>query len=201
MNQDRLPDIDNGRVAYQQILEKDHSVYSIQWLIIPDRAPQVLTSMELLQLYLGFVERFTLGLVRPLEYKSGISFRLFTTRIALISFDSPVTEQKGSGEKTILPIAGGLLTQPQERSRGQLGFFVEAVPKGSRLTLRLAGYYPLLLGSYRPSPVRKLLYRLTQAYLHKIVTLRFLAMVYRQATGRKLQKGAVRIEVRKGMIT
>lgn len=201
MTPDILPEIDGDRIAYQQILGEDHSVFSIQWLVIPDNPPHGLTSAGLLQLYLGYVERFTLGLIRSKQDATGISFHLAGCRAAIISFSPPQTETSSAGEKTVLRIAGGLLVQPQECSRGQLDFILEPVPAGSRLTLKLSDYCPLLLGSSRPSLVRKWLYRLTQAYLHKIVTVRFIAMVYRNVTGKKLKKGAVRIEVRKGRTT
>jgi len=78
---------------------------------------------------------------------------------------------------------------------------VEAVENGTRATLKLSDYCPLILGSSQPSIWRKWLYRLTQAYLHKIVTVRFLAMVYRKMTGKRLTKDLVKIAVRQGKDT
>jgi hypothetical protein len=78
---------------------------------------------------------------------------------------------------------------------------IETVDSGSRVTVKLSDFCPLILGSNRPSLWRKWLYRLTQAYIHKIVTIRFLAMVYRKVTGEKVQKGVVRLAVRQGINT
>ena len=33
MSPDKLPDIDAEKIACQQILEADHSVFSIQWIV------------------------------------------------------------------------------------------------------------------------------------------------------------------------
>src|SRR6185369_11005637 len=54
MHPDSLPETDNYRVACQQILEKDHSVFSIQWIILPPGSNHGLTSERLLQLYLDY---------------------------------------------------------------------------------------------------------------------------------------------------
>ncbi|GFO57585.1 hypothetical protein GMSM_45920 [Geomonas sp. Red276] len=67
--------------------------------------------------------------------------------------------------------------------------------------MKLSDYCPLLLGSNKPSLWRKWLYRFTQAYIHKIVTVRFLAMVYRSTTGKGVRKGVVNIVVRQGKAT
>jgi hypothetical protein len=198
MNQDRLPEIEIGRVACQQILEKDNSIFSIQWVILPLGIDYELTSGRVLQLYLDYIMHFTLGIIRSVESDNGLEFRLAGSSIAIISFAPPRLENTAEGEKTTLRISGGLLVQPKECDMGQLEFLVEAVESGCRVTLKLSGFRPLLLGSRQPSLWRKWLYRLTQASLHKTVTIRFLAMVYRKITGERLKKGVVRIALRKG---
>jgi len=199
MNSDRLPGTDDDRIAFQQILMEDQSVFSIQTVVIPGSNTADLTSELLLQLYFAYIERFTLGLIRTIRSAAGIEFRLSGSGIAIINFSPPHLERDGAREKTTLRICGGFLVQPQECDKGQLDFMVEPVASGSRVTLRLADFCPLLLGSRQPSIWRKWLYRLTQAYLHKVVTIRFLAMVYRKITGEQVTRGAVRIEVRKGV--
>ncbi len=201
MAPDTIPAIDTDRIACQQILEKDHSVFSIQWIVIPPGIPHGLNSARLLQLYLDYIQRLTFGLFRSVENAAGLEFRLAGSSISLIKFLPPVTAETDNGEKTSLLISGGFLVQPQECNRGQLDFMVETVETGCRVTLKLSDYCPLLLGNSQPSLFRKWLYRLTQAYLHKIVTISFLASVYQKSAGVSLKKGVVRIAVRKGQDT
>lgn len=198
MNSDRLPVTDDDKIAFQQILVEDQSVFSIQTVVIPDSKAADLTSGQLLQLYLEYIERFTLGLIKAVSSATGIEFRLSGTPVSIITFSPPLVEKSGLRQKTTLRISGGFLVQPLECDKGQLDFIVEPVDSGSRVTLKLADFCPLILGSRQPSLWRKWLYRLTQAYLHKVVTIRFLAGVYRKITGEKVARGAVRIEVRKG---
>lgn len=198
---DKLPDIDAEKIACQQILETDHSVFSIQWIVIPDVSPRTVLSADLLQRYLQYIERCTFGIIRPAQTVEGIDLRLATSSLALIQFSTPQQIQRSTGERTILSISGGLLVQQQECDRGQLEFIVEETAAGSRLILKLADYCPLLLGSRQPSLWRKWLYRFTQAYIHKVVTVNFLAMVYRSVTGKSVSRGVVNIVVRKGNTT
>jgi hypothetical protein len=201
MNRDKLPATDIDKIAFQQILEADHSVFSIQTVVIPTDKSSALTADTLLQLYFDYIERFTCGLIRTEENPEGIEFRLTGTTLALIKFAPRVSEESGPTQKTTLRISGGLLVQPEECDRGQLDFMIEAVASGTRATLKLSDYCPLILGSSQPSIWRRWLYRLTQAYLHKMVTVRFLAMVYRKITGTQLTKDLVRIAVRQGKDT
>jgi len=198
---DKLPETDKDRIAFQQILEKDHSVFSIQTVVIPMAGSDVLSAETLLQLYFDYIERFTFGLIRTEESPDGIAFLLTGTRLALIRFSPRITAGSEPARKVTLRISGGLLVQPKECDRGQLDFMVEAVESGTRATLKLSDYCPLLLGSSQPSIWRKWLYRLTQAYLHKIVTVRFLALVYKKITGKRLTKDLIKIAVRDGQDT
>jgi hypothetical protein len=186
------------RVACQQILEKDHSVFSVQRVMLPEEVSGRISSERLLRLYLEYVEQFTLGIIRVAESSDGVEFHLARGGLVLIRFAAPLHEKTGDTDQTTLQIAGGFLVQPLECDRGQLDFIVEKQGAGTRLTLQLADYCPLLLGSSNPSLLRKWLYRLTQAYIHKVVTVRFLRMVYRQLTGRKPPDKTVMIVVRKG---
>lgn len=201
MNRDRLPATAKDKIAFQQILEADHSVFSIQTVVIPTDKSSELSADMLLQLYFDYIERFTCGLIRPAENPDGIEFRLTGTRLSLIKFSPRLSAESGLAGRITLRISGGLLVQPKECDRGQLDFMVEAVADGTRATLKLSDYCPLILGSSQPSIWRRWLYRLTQAYLHKIVTVRFLAMVYKKITGERLTKDLVRIAVRQGKNT
>lgn len=189
---------DYHEIACQQILAEDQSVFSIQWVVVPGVAPLQLSSDWLLDRYLAYIERFTCAVVRPALTENGLEFRLGNSALPLIKFNLPVHADTMHGNSTTLCICGGFLVQPRECDRGQLDFSVEQVAAGVRITLQLSDYCPLLLGSKRPSLWRKWLYRLTQAYLHKIVTVRFLAMIYRQLTGSRPKSRVVKVALRKG---
>lgn len=201
MRRDKLPEIDAEQIACQQILEADHSVFSIQWIVIPGALPQSFSSATLLELYLNYIKRCTAGIIRPVQTAAGVEFRLLAGPLSLMQFLPPRQSRAANLEGTILNIAGGLLVDKHECDRGQLEFIVEQTITGNRLTLKLSDYCPLLLGSRHPSRWRKWLYRFTQAYIHKIVTVNFLARVYRQCTGKRLNRGVVHMVVRTGAAT
>ena len=46
--------------------------------------------------------------------------------------------------------------------------------------------------------MRRLLYQLTQAYFHKVVTVRYLSSLYRELTGVKPRAGVKKVQVREG---
>lgn len=185
-------------IACQQLLADDHSVFSIQWVVVPSAHGAKISSSLLLQLYLGYIRRFTFGLVRPHTGENGIEFRLGCTSLDLIKFSSPRQVATESGEMTVLQIGGGILVQAKQCDRGELEFRVERTGEGIKLTLQLSDYCPLLLGSTAPSLWRKWLYRLTQAYLHKVVTVRFLAMVFRSLEGYRPGIRVVKASLREG---
>lgn len=200
MNSDKLPDINPGEIACQQILTPDHSVFSIQWIVVPEASPQTFPSASLLQRYLRYIERCTLGVVAPVQTTDGIEFRLFASFLPLIKFLPPRQIMSPAGERTILNISGGVLVQ-QEYARGQIEFIVEETAAGCRVILKLSDYCPLLLGGSPPTLWRKWLYRFTQGLIHKAVTVKFLTMVYRNLTGRAVSGRVVRIAVRNGRDT
>jgi hypothetical protein len=183
--------IPNGRICHmgthrsyqeivcQQVLVEDSSVFSTQWSIFPGDIASGLTSRSLLNRYLSYIQRTTLSIIRPIMSETGIDFRLLTTRLSLISFLTPSEE----GAAVVMRICGGLLVQKHNCDRGELRFMVEPVPDGIRLTLQLSDYCPLILGSASPSKARYWLYRLTQAAIHRLVTVRFLVLLYRDLAG------------------
>lgn len=189
---------DFHEIACQQVLAEDHSVFSIQWVVLPATVPAQVTAAALLQDYLDYIRRFTLGIVRPVMGGDGLEFRLGSSSIPLIQFNSPKHEVGEGGSRTTLHICGGVLVQPGECDRGELEFIVERVADGTRITLQLSDFCPLLLGSRRPSPWRKWLYRLTQAYIHKVVTIRFLAMIYCRLSGSRPKTRVVKVVLRTG---
>ncbi len=170
-------------IACQQVLMEDASVFSVQSMTISGRLATGITPDLLFDRYLAYIRRFTLSLIRPEVMTEGVEFRLLGLSVSLINFTTPVRRTEERGSSLSLGICGGVLVQPGQCDRGDLSFLVEEVGGGVRLALRLADFCPLLLGSATPSPIRKFLYRFTQAYIHKVVTVRFLARLYRELAG------------------
>lgn len=185
-------------IACQQILLEDSSVFSVQWTTLPHRLAAGVTPDWLLERYLASIRRFTLTLIRPCRTADGIEFRLAGTARSLISFTAPHRSRETARESLSLAICGGILVQSGQRRRGELAFTVAADGDGVRLTLCLSDYCPLILGSASPSPLRKALYRFTQASIHQVVTIRFLARVHRELAGGKGCIRVVRARVREG---
>lgn len=187
-------------VACQQILQEDNSVFSIQWTDLPGNlAP--LSGHDLLQRYLVDIARQTAKLVRPLRSEQGITLML-AGKLPLIRFLPPEQVDTPEGSGLALRICGGWLVQPSQCERGELLLLTADLPDGGqRITLRLAEYCPLLLGSPRPSWLRRTLYRLTQAAIHRLVTVRFLARLYRERAASDACVRTVQVSVRKGRQT
>lgn len=176
---------------------EDNSVFSIQWTDLPLELAGGMTPQRLLEAYLNAIRRMTCGLIQPKVASDGISFRLLG-RLPLLCFLRPEPE----GDWLALRICGGLLVQRDQCDRGELAFSCQPLPDGQiRVTLRLSDYCPLLLGSQRPSFVRRWLYRLTQASLHRLVTVRFLARLYRELGGTAKKVQTVQVQVQQGRNT
>lgn len=176
---------------------EDNSVFSIQWTDLPLELATGMTPHRLLEAYLEAIRRMTWGLIQPQVADDGITF-LLLGRWPLLCFLKPESEK----DWLALRICGGLLVQRDQCDRGELAFNCQSLPKGFvRVTLRLSDYCPLLLGSQRPSVVRRWLYRLTQASLHRLVTIRFLARLYRQLGGMAKRVQTVQVQVQQGRNT
>jgi len=198
MNKSR---VEYYEIACQQILEEDYSVFSIQWVVIPESYGQDFTPGELIRLYLAYIRFFTYPFVTPEVTPDGIEFRLLRTSHSMLKFDAPQHTGTPHGKKATLRISGGFLVQQGQCDRGELDFIVEQVADGTKLTLQLSDYCPLLLGSLKPSLWRKWLYRLTQAYIHKVVTVRFLSRVHKKIVGYNAPVKVVRAKLRSGVNT
>jgi hypothetical protein len=185
---------DNLEIACQQVLVEDSSVFSVQWSVFPTEIAAGLTPRHLLDRYLAYLRRTTLSVIRPTESATGVEFRLLASRLNLISFLPPET----GGQSVTLRICGGLLVQSHQCDRGELRFSIEPTPEGVKVTLQLSEYCPLILGSSAPSSVRRWLYRLTQAAIHRLVTIRFLVLLYRELAGRTSAVRVVNAGVRDG---
>lgn len=185
-------------IAFQQILLADASVYSVQWTDVPDRLASRVTPQFLLDCYFKVIRNATFRLVRPVVTGLGIDFCLISRRFPLLSFEPPRLEQVEEGEAIHLYICGGFLVQPGECDRGLFSLACSRKDGFVRVTVQLTDYCPLLLGSSTPSRIRKLSYRWTQSYLHKVVTVRYLASLYRELTGAKPRAGVIKVRVREG---
>jgi hypothetical protein len=181
-------------IACQQLLLDDSSVFSIQRSVFPARLAACLTPEFLLSRYLAYIRSCTLTAVRPFGTPDGIEFRVLGSRLSLISFRLPVAE----GNAVTLPICGGLLVQPLRRERGELRLSAGEAEGGIRVTLQLSGFYPLILGGIDPAPLRCWLYRRTQAAVHRLVTVRFLAMLYRSLVSPEAGNRVVGMRVKEG---
>ena len=185
---------DKQEIACQQVLVEDSSVFSIQWSLFPAAIAAALTPQNLLERYLTYIRRATLAVITPVQTDSGIEFRLMGSRLSVISFLEPVMET----DSVVLRICGGLLVQPHQCQRGELHFYVNAATEGVKVSLQLSDYCPLILGSSSPSTVRRWLYRCTQAAIHRLVTVRFLVLLYRDLAGRSARVRMVNVKVRDG---
>jgi hypothetical protein len=181
-------------IACQQVLIEDSSVFSIQWSVFPAPLAARFTPEMLLNRYLAYIRRCTATIIRPHCSASGIRLRLLGSRWSLISFRPPAEEQ----QTMVLRICGGILVQPGHRERGELRFGIKEEPDGIRVSLELSGYCPLILGSPSPSPFRRLFYRFSQAAIHRLVTVRFLALLYRELAGSTARVRVVGVKVRDG---
>ncbi|MFA5517407.1 MAG: hypothetical protein WDA20_14105 [Desulfuromonadales bacterium] len=174
-------------IACRQVLRKESSVHSEQWTVLPAVYAAGVTPELLLHRYLRHIRRFTWSLIRPRQDAEGIEFRLLGK--SLLRFQLP---RRTPGALT-LAICGGLLVQPRNCARGELTFICEELPGGLRVSLQLADYCPMLLGGPAPNWPRKWSYRLTQAAIHRLVTVRFLTRLHRDLAGRKLCCRVVRV--------
>lgn len=181
----------------QQVLDENQAVFSLQQLLIPARLDSF-SADDLRRRYYAYLRRCFWGIIKVVERADGVDFCLGPTGLVLLGFTVPRGVTTELGDKSVLRLAGGLLVQPGECDRGQLEFIVERDAASTRISLQLSDYCPLLLGSRRPTRLRKWLYRLTQASIHKLVTLRFLRRLFRQLTGKRPPERAVEIALRRG---
>ncbi|MDD2898653.1 MAG: hypothetical protein PHI31_08045 [Desulfuromonadaceae bacterium] len=181
-------------IACQQVMVDDASIYSIQWTDLPDPIADSLSAATLLSRYLGYIHSCTQALIRPTTLESGIEFRLLWTRLSLISFLPP----EFIDSSATLHICGGFLVQPRKSDHGKLRFGIEHLNGYVRATLQLTDYYPMILGGHSPSPIRFWLYRYTQAALHRLVTVRFMSLLYGELAGFPAAVRIVNVFVRAG---
>jgi hypothetical protein len=185
-------------IACQQVLTGDGSVFSGQWTVFPSSYAAMLTPQFILDRYLAYLRRFTLSLARPARTANGLEFRFLFTKMHLLTFAVPEFSEEGRTHSVTLRICGGPFVQCDQCNRGRFSFMSEITDEGVRVTVQLVDYFPRLLGGTPPSLFRKWLYRFTQAALHKLLTTRFLASLYREMTGKAPRFLIVRAYERSG---
>jgi hypothetical protein len=172
-------------IACQQVLTHDASVFSIQWTVMPEKYAATLTPDFVLERYFSYLQRFTLSMVRPAWTENGLEFRLLSSKLHLLAFSAPIHTRTGNASSITFHICGGPFVQSKLCDRGCFSFITEKISGGVKVTVRLSEYHPRLLGNTTPGRFRKNLYRLTQAFIHKLSTTRFLAALYRELSGEK----------------
>ena len=170
-------------IEFHQVLKTDGTVHSHQWIVLPTACAADLSVEDIVTRYLVFLRSCTLGLVNPERTSDGIALRLLG--LLLIRLCLPVVTCDETATHADLFINGGLLVQRESCSKGQLRFSIISTPKQIRIEIRLSDYCPLFLGSHHPTRFRKWLYHITQASIHKLVTIRFLASLCCDLTGIK----------------
>jgi hypothetical protein len=181
-------------IACQQVMAEDASVFSVQWTELPISIAGTLDPQGLLFRYLGYINKCTLTLIRPVMLETGIEFRLAGSPVTLISFLPPLY----AGEFATLRICGGFLVQSQQSERGELRFGIEHLSECVRVSLQLSDFCPLILGNRTPSLLRFWLYRVTQAAIHRLVTLRFLSLLYKELVTPSVGVRVVNVVLRSG---
>lgn len=159
---------------------EDDTVFSRQTLFFPGNGGKGISAAWLLDRYLSLISRYTFGIVRVVRSPATVDFRLLGTRINLLSFTCPPCSPAG---ELALALAGGILLERGHCDRGMLSFGVAPGEEGRLVTILLSGYCPMILGGGPPSAMRRLLYRWTQALIHRRLTEHFLADLYRERYG------------------
>jgi len=190
--------VDVNEIACQQNLTQDGSVYSVQWMVVPACFARPVTAELLLVRYLKLVRNCTLSLVRPVVNADGIEFRLLTSSLAFLRFAAPEYLCGEESETVQLRTVGGLLVRAGEPGPGRFSFSSRREAAGVRITVQLLYCRPLLLGSAAPSSLRKFLFSITQGQIHKAITIRFLADLYRELAGRKARVQVRQVRVGEG---
>jgi hypothetical protein len=193
-----MPEKREVEIRCQQVLQPDGSVFSLQSLDLPPRLGASLTTQRMLEWYLLHVRRVTFSLVRPVADADGIRFTLLGSRLSLLRFAPAELLHDAGREELRLRIAGGALVQRKEAGRGALSFIISRGDAAVTVTLELAGFFPMLLGSRHPSLLAKLLYRGTQARIHIHTGVKYLCLLYRDLTGITPIPAKKRVRLREG---
>jgi hypothetical protein len=196
-NSQRL-DPSNISVKCQQVLQPDGSVFSVQWLELPEPCAKGVTAPRILDRYLQYLRKITLSMVRPTLAANGVQFRLLGSSLSILSFAPPQLITGDGWEEVRLTLTGGLALQKGGCQGGAFSVIAERTETGVAAKVQLSEFCPTLLGKAPASWLRKQLYKWTQAYVHKLVTVSFLSRLYRDLTGVKARTHVEKVTVRQG---
>lgn len=194
-----MPEKEEVEIRYQQVLQPDGSVFSAQSLDLPASCRDAVSTERMLESYLLHVRRTTHSLVRPVADGDGIRFTLLGLPVALLRFAPPQRLADAGREELRLRITGGVLVQRKESDSGTFSFIISRAAGRVQVTVELADYCPMLLGSRHPSIFRRMLYQLTQARIHMRTGVEYLSKLYRDVTGHQAIPKKKRVFLREGV--
>lgn len=185
-------------VYCQQVLQPDGTVFSVQWLDVPKEVGGGIDGHSVMERYFAFIRSHTFGVVRPtVAEQGGIEFRFLWSALSFLTFAPPRYECAGGRTAVHLDMVGGKLVQ-SPCGRGLFSLYTEEMGDEVRVTVRLDHFRPALLGCTTPTAPRRLLYRFTQALVHKRATVAFLMCFYREVSGVKAHSKVVGVQLREG---
>ncbi|UFS68584.1 hypothetical protein LPW11_11715 [Geomonas sp. RF6] len=186
-------------VYCQQVLQPEGTVFSVQWVDVPKPVAAGVDARSVMERYFAFIRTMTFAVVRPTVAKSGgVEFRFLSSSLSLLTFAPPRYECERKRTAVHLDMVGGKLVQ-SPCGRGLFSMFTEEMEDSVKVTVRLDGFRPALLGCATPTLPRRLLYRLTQASVHKWATIAFLMRFYREVTGVKVHPEVKPVQLREGV--
>ena len=177
-----IPILQN-KIAIREVIREDHSVFSRQSIVLPHDNKSLLTPAYLVESYLAFLRKCTFAIVQPAQAGGKTALALFGSSLRLLIFSGPEFSENGRTQSATLRIEGGLLVQRNGCGKGMLSFIIEIAEEGLLVAVEVCDYCPLLLGGRKSSKMRKWFYRCTQAFVHRLITVRFLAHLYKQLEG------------------
>ena len=142
---------------------------------------------RLARTYWRFLTRVSLGILRVLYTEESREIAVVTRPFVLLRFRKPEYEISAEGGSVTWPIDKGFLVAPAGRGKGFLRITVERPPDPDptdnevmvRVSSEVASFYPLIAGWGWFSKVGRPIYRVTQLFIHVIVTHAFLRSLAR----------------------
>ncbi len=168
------------KIASMEVILGGHSVFSRQCIKIPHIDKALITLPFLVDSYMAYIRKCTLSIVQPVQSRGKTTFALFGSSFPLLIFSGPEFSTNDLSQTAALRIEGGLLVQRNECDKGMFSLIIELVEEGVQIAVQVCDYCPLLLGGPKPSPVRKWIYRWTQAFFHRMIVSGFLCHLSRR---------------------
>jgi hypothetical protein len=134
---------------------------------------------RLARTYWRFLTRASLGLIRVLYTPDRREVVLLTRPFRLLTFNAPEYETEATRGVVTWSIREGLLVAPHGRNKGYLRISVERREDWSdgagglqiaRVTSEVGNFYPTIAGWGWFAKIGRVVYRITQLFIHVIVT-------------------------------